>query len=116
MNSFTQLEVLVDMSRKLFSATLDFIWGFQSSGCEPVLSVTYIQVFQGSLLPQCPEDRASRFLETSVNFYQMTQCHNTVGIILCSHCHDMLRLQLEVEHFIIHGCYRLYRFRSGMLF
>jgi hypothetical protein len=25
MNSFTQLEVLVDMSRKLFSATLDFI-------------------------------------------------------------------------------------------
>jgi hypothetical protein len=73
-------------------------------------------MFHGNILSHT-KDRASRYLETSVNVYQITGCHITEGTILQSHGHDTLRTHMEASlSQIIHGHGRLYRLKSGMLF
>jgi hypothetical protein len=46
-----------------------------------------------NVLSHCTEESSSRYLETSVNVYQITGCQITEGTILQSYCHDTLRTQ-----------------------
>ena len=113
MNSFTQTEVLVDMQGKLFSATLLFACEIRSFGAVTVnlcSLVVYVQMFQRNLLSHSPEHRASRYHETSVNFYRR-HCSSQSLPSYPQNSHGCRTL----TH-IIHGHWRLYRLKSGMLF